>query len=182
MDREKGDLMLNMTLNEIKGCIQINPDIWINLATTNCYAYALGLDIRESRICKSAYQPGTISGVYDPTILKEKLLYNDLIKNLEEDLSTLDISYRQINLNDKIDSDEWKIALFAETYNENLDVLVSDFHFIRANSKGVWTHKQGYFGSPSKKDYSNQIITDPEKCDLCLYEYKKCYALSLNKK
>ena len=181
MHREKGEFMLNMSLNEIRGQIQINPQNWINLGTTNCYAYALGLDIRESRICKSAYQPGTISGVFDPTILREYFLYSDLIKNIEKDLSALDIFYREINFNDKIDLDEWKIALFAETYNNDLDVFVSDFHFIRANSKGVWTHKPGYFGSPSKKDYSSQIITDLEKCDLYLYEYKKCYALRLNK-
>ena len=55
--------MLKMSLNEIRGKIQMYPENWINMHTTNCYAYALGLDIRQSDICDYAYQPGTISDV-----------------------------------------------------------------------------------------------------------------------
>lgn len=174
--------MLKMTLNEINGCIQIYPESWVNKSTTNCYAYALGLDIREGEICKSAYQPGTISGNGICPNFSEYFLYSKLIEGLESDLDSLRISYREIEPNDEVHSNEWKVALFAEFYEEEREELIFDFHFLRTNKNGHWTHKDGFDFAPTRKDYSNQIITDPKKCDLCSYQYKKCYALRLKER
>lgn len=174
--------MLKMTLNKIRGQIQIYPENWVNLYETNCYAYALGLDIKESQICSRAYQPGNISGTSDLDRFKEYFLYSDLIIGLEKDLEALSISYREIEPTEQIKSDEWKIALMVENYNKNIfDGSLFNFHFLRTNKNGIWTHKSSYLGPISKKDNLNQIIIDPRECDLFSYEYKKCYALSLNK-
>lgn len=173
---------LKMSPNEIRSQIQIKPKEWINLETTNCYAYALGLDINENDICEYAYQPGSISSKVANLIIHfNYFLYSVLIKNIEKDFETLGISYKEIEPDDEIQDDEWKIALFVEFYDKYfMDDLISDFHFLRANSNGVWTHKHGYCNSPKKKDDSNKIITDLKECDLTLYEYRKCYALRLN--
>lgn len=32
--------MLKMSLNEIRGKIQMYPENWVNMYSTNCYAYA----------------------------------------------------------------------------------------------------------------------------------------------
>jgi len=182
MHHEKGDIMLKMSLNKIRGSIQMYPENWINLTTTNCYAYALGLDINENNICISAYQPGTIAGINN-SINKKYLDYSVLIENIKKDLEALNIYYREIESKEQIKSNEWKIALFVERdYSDSEKDLLLDFHFLRTNKRGIWTHKQGYYDFPSKKDYVGSIITDLEKCDLCSYKYKKCYALSLNKR
>lgn len=170
--------MLKMSLNEIRGKIQVYPENWVNLSTTNCYAYALGLDIKESDICSSAYQPGNISESYNPN---QFFYYKTLIKNLEEDFKTLDILYREIEPTDQINLGEWKIALLVDLYgNDIFNDLVADFHFLRQKTNGIWFHKNGFQGTPSKKDYLGNIITDPTKCCLDPYEYKKCYALRVN--
>lgn len=174
--------MLKMTLSEIRGEIQVYPESWINMRTTNCYAFALGLDIRESSICSGAYQPGVISGKKELDLSNRQFLYSDLIKCIEEDLNNLGILYREIDTMDKVELNEWKMALFVETNSECDENYLSGFHFLRTNQKGNWVHKADYYTSPSKKDDFGQIIKDPKECDFYFYEYKKCYALKLNNK
>lgn len=166
--------MLRMSLNEIRGKIQINPEYWINLYTTNCYAYALGLDLVESDICISAYQPGTISGV-DSLGTKEYFTYNELIAGIESDLNILMLNYKEVDFNYVVSENEWKIALFIQ--NCSCDKL-NDFHFLRTVNGGVWTHKDGFVGYPTKKDYLGHIIENPVDSFMCSYEYKKCYVLN----
>lgn len=175
---------LKMSPNEIRNQIQIKPKEWHHLATTNCYAYALGLDIRESEICKHAYNPGTISKIFNLVVYFDYFLYSTLVKNLEKDLKKLKISYRQIEPNDIIKEDEWKIALFVNKSSKvfNDDLLLTNFHFLRANSTGNWTYKPGCYGSPREIDDKNQIIINPKECYFDYYEYRKCNVLKINER
>lgn len=174
--------MLKMSLQEIRGQIQMYPENWKNIYTTNCYAYALGLDLPEDNICKSAYQPGTISGSSNLCDLSHSFYFKELVYGVEEDLKTLNISFRQINPKDIIEENEWKIALYVEIYLEQKkDFLCKDFHFLRTNKNGAWIHKNGWSTSPNKLDDMANKIIDLETCDFFLYQYKKCYALKLNR-
>jgi len=182
---EKGVFMLKMSLNEIRGCIQLYPENWTNIYTTNCYAYALGLDVNESSICRNAYHPGVMSKAFSPTILKETAFPYDLfIKGIEQDLKALNLLYKEVEPDYITELDEWKMAVFIEIYTKNnteSEWLISDFHFLRTDKNNIWFHKQGYYGQPSKKDFAYQFITNPIQCDLNSYRYKKCYALKLQK-
>lgn len=52
----------NLKINprDLQKEINITKKDWIYREQTNCYAYALGLDIIEQKICYKAYQVGTI--------------------------------------------------------------------------------------------------------------------------
>lgn len=174
--------MLKMSLNEIRGQIQIYPENWKNIHTTNCYAYALGLDIVEHEICPYVYQPGTISNSSTLHQLPPYFFYQELIHGIEEDLKILDISYHEINSQDIIEESEWKMALYIKLYEKDIDDdLCSDFHFLRTNQNGAWRHKNGKGVLPNKLDDFGNRILNPETCDFIFYEYKKCYALKLNR-
>ena len=55
---------LNMSIEEINMRMKFNCcSFWHNLSTTNCYAYALGIDISENDIIKRAFQPGVIGSI-----------------------------------------------------------------------------------------------------------------------
>ena len=151
--------MLKMSLNEIRGKIQMYPENWVNMYSTNCYAYALGLDIRQSDICDYAYQPGTISETTNIFELKY-FSYDMLIKGIESDLELLRIAYRSVE--------------------GDFDKLVG-FHFLRQKENGMWLHKQDFDGIISKKDYCGNNIASPSSAELFPYIYKKCYALRLEK-
>jgi len=56
--------MLNMPIKEIKGLISLREEYWEYIFQTNCYAFALGIDIPENDICKNAFQPGVIAANY----------------------------------------------------------------------------------------------------------------------
>lgn len=129
---------LKMSKEDIRKQIQLKPQNWRNIGTTNCYAYALGLDIKENDICKYAYQPGTISNILNLSVHFDYFLYNTLIKNIEKDLKTLNILYREIELDDKIETNKWKMAVFADIFEDDCgELFISDFHFLRSNSDGV---------------------------------------------
>ena len=171
--------MINMSLNEIRGRIQFYPEVWMNMYTTNCYAYALGLDISEDDICLNAYQPGTISNtsnIVDCDIFSKR----ELISGIKGDLRSLGINYRRIRIDDEISDDEWKIALLLLKCER--DHSFEDFHFLRQNQDKYWIYKCGYGGSISIKDCNEKVITDPTTAYFYNYEYDRCYALSMKKR
>ena len=163
-----------MSVDKIRNSIDLKKDNWINMEDTNCYAYALGLDIKEDDIMPYAYIPGTISNSKD-YLPKNAMFTNDmLINNIYLDLDFLGIDYREINPKDKIDSDEWKIALFISyIFGNNYD-----YHFLR-EVDNIWYHKNGYGGPISKYDSKGRVITNPKNCNFNLKDYNRCLSLRL---
>ena len=52
---------LKMSLKVLRSLINVNKEGWDNVLYTNCYAYALGLDVPQYEICECAYAPGVMS-------------------------------------------------------------------------------------------------------------------------
>lgn len=171
---------LLMKPDQIRKLIRLTDKTWNNCIDTNCYAFALGLDICEWDIAPNAYQPGMIFSIISNTS------YFDVKKmSFEErmllDLKILEIKCKETNPEDKTgynpknDRIEWIISMFESEEKE-------DVHFLRKNNEGIWWHKQGYiFSSPTNKDEYRKIITDPKDCSLGTYEYKKTYKLSIKR-
>lgn len=103
----------------------------------NCYCYSLMIPTPEVFIsnyrCKSGYDfshdIGFISG-------KE---YSDDIDvcydNLRSDLDFLGINYYDSDIDSSNKHDGYKIAFYKS---------IDDFHFLRQNNDGTWSHKKGY--------------------------------------
>ena len=167
---------LLMTPDQIRNSITLYDQEWVNNINTNCYAFALGLDVSEWDITPNAYQPGmmfakTFDQPYDEV---KELPYEE---RLLLDLELLKIDCKEANPSEKPrcikDRVSWLISMFESE---------EDVHFLRKNSNGVWWHKQGYiFSSPTNKDQYRKIILDPRDCTLGNYEYKKTYRLSFKR-
>ena len=166
--------MVVLSLNEIKGKIQLHPEVWVHMHTTNCYAYALGLDISENKICLNAYQPGIMSKVVDSL---SDFSYDLLLRGIESDFDRLDIKHREVLPDEKISDDEWKIALLTE----KIDGKLTDFHFLRQFSDGKWFHKYGYYGKICDRDCLDRVILNPVDSEWDSFRYDKCYALRINR-
>ncbi len=165
-----------MSLQEIRNLIDIEKKEWVNIFDTNCYAYALGLDVPNYQIRDFAYIPGTIAGSRVDLVFNSVFAYNDLIRNMFLDFQALGIDYKEVNCFDPVFDDEWKIALFISKVYGGLD----DFHFLRQRRDELWYHKSGVFGVSSYDD-GGLLITDPRKCFLDGYTYNKCFCLKLKK-
>lgn len=144
--------MLNMPIEEIRSNISLKEDYWEYDFDTNCYAFALGLDIGEYDICKNAYQPGVIyiNATNKPISLLKNL---SIYERIQLDLKTLKIGYSEIGKNEcwhkHIGNYEcifWTILLFL---NDN------EFHFARYNYDGKLYEKIGYFGFPKETSIDN---------------------------
>lgn len=174
--------MLKMSLKSLRGQIQVYPENWININYTTDYAYTLGLDIEEQKICKDAYVPGTMSSFINSLKIVRYFPYSKLEYKIKKDLKKLGISCRVIKPNYEINSDEWKMAIFVKYYDDERTLKrLENYKFMRGNSDGTWSYKHGYFNVPTNLDFSENIIEDPRKCDLGKYKYQKCYALRLKK-
>ena len=120
-------------------------DKWNNNHSTNCYAYALGLDINEFKIGYCAFQPGIIYCLYNKVDIMRLHDYS-FNERLLLDLKTLRIN---ITTNNNYD---WEIALFENR---------RDFHFIRKTDSAFWSHKKGYFNNPNYFDDNSSTIINP---------------------
>ena len=165
---------LKMSLQEIRNSIDLEKVEWTNRWTTNCYAYALGLDIPEEEIIWGAYAPGTISGALVDIGRVNTFSYNTFVTNLYSDLEFLGIDFKKINPNQQIDEDEWKIAVFTSSYFGDLD----DYHFLRYRDN-VWYHKNGWNDYPTHFDDRDNQIFNPKKCYLDGRVYRFSLSLKL---
>jgi hypothetical protein len=149
-----------------------DPVNWNNLNTTNCYLYALKLDMPYYDLNERAFIPGGISKKYVPRCKEHNYQDEEFLNNIYRDLNFLGINYQNIDPNEEA---SWKIALFLERYKDQL----LDFHFLRFQD-GIWYHKKGFRGLISKVDYSGNIITNPLDCNMLNNQYVA--TLKLNKK
>ena len=171
--------MERMSSEEIRNKIEIYKDIWTNLNTTNCYAYALGLDIPEKDICKHAYQPGVMSGFY--ALEEDYFSYDNLVKGINHDLEFLKIEAREIDPSDIINPDEWKIALFVHNSIFCPPYLIPDYHFLKYYPDETWHHKFGYTYSINNLVDNSSVIINPKCCQLDGFVYDKTLSLKLKK-
>ncbi len=172
---------LYMSIDEIRNQIRFNCGrLWNNYLTTNCYAYALGIDIPEDKIINSAYQPGTIGSIIF-NIKENEFEKMSLEERIYADLEALNISYDECDqseiscygFNKDFITNQWIIALFLSNEED------WDFHFMRKSLDNKWWHKRGYnFEKPSNFDDNFETIYNPEKCKLNDYKYVKCLKLN----
>ena len=170
---------LNMSIEEINMRMKFNcRSFWYNLSTTNCYAYALGIDISENDIIKRAFQPGVIGSIiFD--IRPNLLLRMSLEDRIKTDLEALNISFNECSSFDfpfiLLEKDykvyQWIVALFLGKSGH--------FHFMRKSFDGDWWHKCGYHRErPINCDINSKIINDPHDCNIGSYKYIKCLKLT----
>ena len=181
---------LNLKSSEIKKKIDVGGDCsdWHSIFGTNCYAYALGLDLKEQRICDKAYQiPGLMGSIilHRPIFELRKMSIED---RMILDLEALEIKYKEVEPEEKYDytfhTYRNSTSVSSITYSWPVAVFESedDFHFLRKCHDGSWSHKVGFISYPTEMDFDKKIITDPRKCNLEQYKYKKTYLLTLNQK
>ena len=183
--QEKMNRHLKISLQELKDSIDVSKlkkSEWNSKKTTNCYAYALGIDIPEEEVLSCGYEPGAISGVPYSLVNQTQFNYRYFIESIKADCEALGLSYALSTPKEEIIGNGWKIALFTTRpiYTHN-DVVFSDFHFMRQSDNGIWYHKKGYSGSVCRRDDQFRVIRDPSHCFLNKYLYRECYILSKKK-
>ena len=171
---------MKLDLSELKRQIKLDKKHWRHILTTNCYAFALGLDVPERKIKTFAYAPGTIGLSSTNLVMQRYFTLENLISNIQDDLIHMGISFSECNPLEKVDDDEWKIALFTAFYAfVCYDCYLYDYHFMRQSKDGLWYHKDGYVHRPTCFDSNKEVIHDPRKCTFKNYEYQLTYKLKL---
>lgn len=171
---------LKIDHTKIKYLISLREEYWENNFDTNCYAFALGLDIPENEIIKNAYQLGIIGAIVKqiPMEVLKKLSFEE---RLILDLEVLGINWQASTIDEssgfKIGNDctesWWLISLLSNGKN---------FHFIRKSYDEIWYQKWGYFAPVINYDFDKKIINNPNNANFGEYKLVKTYKLSYTEK
>jgi len=119
---------------------------------TNCMAHAFGAEVPDLK--HNFYVPGFISGNADD------LIETELVENFINDAEVLGkhaevITREQAKKGEK--EGNQVVALFYSWID-------NDFHFIRKNKGGVWSHKAGYKQEPRVIKYNYENFFEREDC------------------
>lgn len=159
---------------------------WKYVLETNCYAYALGLDIPVNYLAKYEdsihYDPGFFGGMNLSAPFTEEKLFAHILS----DMDALNLCCSEVSPDYNFGKNEWKIAVFGAVTDK--EGKYKDFHFLRQTKPGfMWTHKQGFNLEPTNCDSDNKVILDPTKCKLYvqaednIFDYKYLKTLCLGK-
>jgi hypothetical protein len=166
---------------DITSKIDLKCNNWENNLETNCYAFALGLDIRESNLVKYAYQPGSICESLT-NLTDADIAVMNIENRMISDLKSLGIEVSERGLFDEIDENneylEWKIALLLHKADKSI-CYYGPYHFIRQASNGIWYHKIGYNEVPPMSIGSTDMIENTSSYYAGDYKYYKTYKLSI---
>lgn len=164
-------------LSSIKDNIRLNHSIWINNEYSNCYMYALNIDMDITKLDTDGYfRIGELCGLADnPKYSFDEIIYKDA--------DELDIDLKEVASDYNLKDDEWKIALFL---GKNPDGH-TEFHFCKQNPGEGWSHKNGWYQKIRYTDCLGELIDDPvyaymvsRHCTLTTYfDYISTYRLKL---
>ena len=115
----------------------------------NCYSYALGLSNPEgvsNVIMQTGMNIGYVGGSLVTANDPKKYLYG-----IQKDFETLEIDFYDSSLDSENKHNGYKIAFYVSS---------TDFHFIRQNVDGSWSHKVGYLKIIEKLNTPSDTIED----------------------
>lgn len=108
-----------------------NPDEWSkNPRDFNCYAYALQINMNLFGI---EFRPGFTTG---NLINRKDYTAGFILKNVLIDCENLGLNISETTIDEKIKCNEYKIVVYF--------INRFSFHFIRQDSNGKWSHKNGW--------------------------------------
>ena len=114
---------------------QYNPDEWKG-KEFNCYAYALRICVDLRAYYNREIVPGFLS-------IGKNAFYQEspetMLKLFKQDCETLNLKVSETSLNEPLNENEYKVAVYACACGN-----YKDFHFIRQDSNGNWSHKRGW--------------------------------------
>ena len=127
-----------------------DPSQWTS-TTDNSYNYATGIKTGTYA------QPGRAGGA----------MYTDLTGSVVRGAAVLDVI---------LDFEDPLAGAFPDASRNCLMALVMipgvDFHFLRIDDTGTWSHKPGP-RPPTDKDNSGNTITDPRTADIAPYKFAR---------
>lgn len=114
---------------------------------TNCMAYAVGL--KEPDYSRGRYYPGGI--IHQYSYISRKTL----VERLTQDLQLIGINCKVISEEEARTCKEPGKQIVAIYY---LNVEENDFHMIRKDADGGWSHKISYRKAPERIDFNYERV------------------------
>lgn len=131
-----------------------NPKDWEKIKfVTNCYSYVLNLVVQDGYY-KNFYYVGALSEIPEKSNYSKK----EFLQILKSDLQVLGRELTDCLLADFVPEGKQKIVVFLRPKN-NLQTF--DFHFMKQDKDGTWSHKIGWVNLPTNKGTGNMKITNP---------------------
>lgn len=139
----------------------------------NCYAYSVNDDDRAGSAAGYQAQPGerTRGGAWAHTVDPMKAAnFNALARQTIAGNVSDGMIFTGRNAQSK--EGYYRVALFLRPIAEDVRTMAaaSDYHYVRQDRDGGWSHKFGAF-FVTKLDYANRPIVDPRTADMGGYKF-----------
>ena len=187
---QKNNLISLKTIKQMQDSINIKDNLINNFDVINCYGYCLNMNLSYKdlepwrKYFINVFNVGTLCNI-------SKLINTDydLEKSLYGDVEILGLNIKEIDFNEKLLENEWKIAMYNTPIYKDDDEYQTDFHFIKQNPNSNWFGKYGYSCYISSLDDYGRLIINPKEAIFTLksdddeirYNYIGTYKLSLKK-
>lgn len=122
--------------------------------STNCMAYAIGAKVPDVK--RNFYFPGGISSKANDFHSSE------IVENFIKDMEVIGRRAEVISLEQAKEATQDGIQTMALFYSH----IDNDFHCIRKDKEGGWSHKAGYKAAPIKLKYNYERFLYFEESDL----------------
>ena len=154
------------------------PEKWNNdpvVENTNCYSYAINNQVYPGTNNLFFMRPGEYHGV-----IMSSLEVDEIVQCCKRDFAKYSNTYYHTYIFGSIGKyvappeGMYKVALLVAD-----SIFWHDFHFMRQDADGYWSHKRGS-ETVRRYDFSDnnpQLINDPETCYLGYYEFCGFYAV-----
>ena len=147
----------------------ISIDDWQNSWSTNCLAFALGLDYPDPKEHSYYGSFGSICSAQH-LFTRSEIASSDLIqKTFIETCQLLGLNCRHISSPNEAQSFEYIIGVFgmypcmnSVTWRGD-PIYQYDFHLVRRNLDGTWVHKPGWYDNPEKVEWKCLQLLYPER-------------------
>ena len=121
----------------------------------NCYCYALGFRC-PSIFAKHFNEKCLIFFPYNIGLMHSFFTnHKTYVGDLESDLDTLGVKYFETDYDMPNEHGGYKISLYESS---------DDFHFIRQNEDGTWSHKLGFSDLVERIDNPSKYLFDEYEC------------------
>lgn len=143
---------------------------WKNIYSTNCLAFALGLDFPDPDNTRFFGRFYSISHPEAHFEEKEKIPPATFAMYFVDTCRILGLNCRRINSPDSAASDEYVMALwgmYSKVDNKRSTITKTvyehDYHIIRRNLGGKWVHKEGWSNRPEVVEWKCLSLLYPER-------------------
>lgn len=144
----------NSIRRHIKEEFKFESELWEGLEETrNCFTYAF--NIRDGEVEKDIV--ANYGEIVGKSVVNRNVTVEEVYDIAVEMLKKLCLDFKECKFETEVPKGYFKVAWYASK---------KDIHWLRRDDDGRWSHKQGWYRTPTNIDFDGNIILNPKTANI----------------